>query len=136
MKLQISIKKWFFCMNINIYVHINANHWVKHGFKVKCGISKLALCETQTKAISPSASYFEIHSSTSLIIDYWSIDVYGNQDGCNQSQEINRVAPHNISNIRNRKNGTKQKESQIFFKVSLTTQILVLSLKCTQSMIS
>ena len=46
-------------MNINIYVFINANQLVKKGFKVKCGISKLALRETQTKAISQSASYVQ-----------------------------------------------------------------------------
>ena len=44
-------------MNINIYVYANANQLVKEGFKVKCGISKLALRETQMKAISPSASH-------------------------------------------------------------------------------
>ena len=44
-------------MNINIYVYINANQLLKQGFKVKWGISKLALRETQTKAISQSASY-------------------------------------------------------------------------------
>ena len=44
-------------MNINIYVYINANQLLKKGFKVKWGISKLALCETQTKAISQSALY-------------------------------------------------------------------------------
>ena len=44
-------------MNINIYAYINANHLVEKGFKVKFGISKLALRGTQTKAISPSASY-------------------------------------------------------------------------------
>ena len=43
-------------MNINIFVDINANQLVKKGFKVKCGISKLALRGTQTKALSPSAS--------------------------------------------------------------------------------
>ena len=40
-------------MNINIYVYTNANQLVKQGFKVKCGISKLALHGTQTNAISP-----------------------------------------------------------------------------------
>ena len=44
-------------MNINIYVHINANQLLKKGFKVKWGISKFALRETQTKAIAQSASY-------------------------------------------------------------------------------
>ena len=43
-------------MNINIYVYINANQLLKKGFKVKWSISKLALRETQTKAISQSAS--------------------------------------------------------------------------------
>ena len=43
-------------MNINIYIYINANQLLKKGFKVKWGISKLALCETQTKGISQSAS--------------------------------------------------------------------------------
>ena len=38
-------------MNINIFVDINANQLVKTGFKVKCGISKLALHGTQMKAI-------------------------------------------------------------------------------------
>ena len=47
-------------MNINIYVGINANQLVKKSFKVKCGISKLALRGTQTKAISQSASYVKI----------------------------------------------------------------------------
>ena len=44
-------------MNFNIYVYINAKQLVKKGFKVKCGISKLALRGTQTMAISQSASY-------------------------------------------------------------------------------
>ena len=48
---------FFFCMNINIYVYINANQLLKKGFKVKWGISKLALRGTQTKAISESASH-------------------------------------------------------------------------------
>ena len=43
-------------MNINIYVYINANQLLKNGFDVKWGISKLALRETQTKAISQSVS--------------------------------------------------------------------------------
>ena len=43
-------------MNINIYVYINANELLKKSFKVKWGISILALRETQTKAISQSAS--------------------------------------------------------------------------------
>ena len=43
-------------MNINIYVYINANQLLKKGFKVNWGISKLALRETQTKALSQSAS--------------------------------------------------------------------------------
>ena len=43
-------------MNIYIYLNINANQLVKNSFKVKCGISKLALPETQTMAISPSES--------------------------------------------------------------------------------
>ena len=44
-------------MNNNISVYIDANQLLKKGFKVKLGISKLALCETQTKAISQSVSY-------------------------------------------------------------------------------
>ena len=44
-------------MHINIYVYINANQLLKKGFKVKWGISKLALRGTQRKAISQSASY-------------------------------------------------------------------------------
>ena len=40
-------------MHINIYVYNNANPLVKKYFKVKRGISKLALRGTQTKAISP-----------------------------------------------------------------------------------
>ena len=47
----------FFCMHINIYVNTYANQLVKKDFKVKCGISKIALRGTQTKAISPGASY-------------------------------------------------------------------------------
>ena len=43
-------------MNINIYVYINAKKLLKKGFKAKWGISKIALYETQTKAISQSAS--------------------------------------------------------------------------------
>ena len=43
-------------MNINIYVYNNANKLLKKGFKVKWGISKIALRETQTKTISQSAS--------------------------------------------------------------------------------
>ena len=57
MKLQILITSDFVCININIYVYINANKLLKQGFKVKWGISKLALRETQKKAISQSASY-------------------------------------------------------------------------------
>ena len=45
------------CININIHVYINANQFIKNGFNVKCGISRLAFRGTQTKAISPSASY-------------------------------------------------------------------------------
>ena len=44
-------------MNINTYVYSNANQLVQKSVKVKCGISKLAPRETETKAISPSASY-------------------------------------------------------------------------------
>ena len=43
-------------MNMNIYIYINANQLLKKGFKVKWGISKLAIRETQTKALSQSAS--------------------------------------------------------------------------------
>ena len=43
-------------MNINIYVYINANQLLKKLFNVKWGISKLAIRETQTKALSQSAS--------------------------------------------------------------------------------
>ena len=57
-----------FCMNIYIYVYINANQLIRKGFKVKCGISKLALHETQTKAISPSASYVLIGKAFIKII--------------------------------------------------------------------
>ena len=47
-------------MNINIYVYINANKLLKKGFRVKWGISKLALRGTQTTGISQSASYEEV----------------------------------------------------------------------------
>ena len=43
-------------MNMNMYVYINANQLIKKFIKVKWCISKLALRETQTKAISQSAS--------------------------------------------------------------------------------
>ena len=39
------------------YEYINANQSVKKGFKVKCGISKFALRETQTKDISQFESW-------------------------------------------------------------------------------
>ena len=42
-------------MNINIYANIIANQLVKKGFKMTFGISKLALCETQTKGFSQTA---------------------------------------------------------------------------------
>ena len=38
-------------MHINIYEYINAYQLVKKGFNVKWSMLKLALCETQAKAI-------------------------------------------------------------------------------------
>ena len=53
-------------MNINIYIYINANQLVNNGFKVKCGILKLALRGIQTKAISQSVSYQPVDSFTQI----------------------------------------------------------------------
>ena len=52
----------------NIYVYIIVNQLLTKGFKVKWGISKLALRGNETKAISQSASYTgQGVSHTSLI---------------------------------------------------------------------
>ena len=68
-------------MKINIYVYINAIQLLKKSFKVKCGISKLALRETQTKAIYPSASYQQIKLKNKILSN---LDIYiGNLIGVN-----------------------------------------------------
>ena len=48
------------------YLYINA-YQIKKRFRVTCGISKLALCDTQTKAISQSASYCPTRQIPALI---------------------------------------------------------------------
>ena len=59
-------------MNINIYVYVNANQLVKKGFELKCGISKLVLRGTQTRAISPSAKeYYNITEMGRLLVHGW-----------------------------------------------------------------